>query len=79
MFKNYFYKILISDIIERRFPVAVVYVLNCDFVVSKILLQSHCYVHFPTNTLRKGMFSLILKVMDYIVTLLFFNHKKLWH
>ena len=29
--------------------------LNCDIIVSKFELQSHCYAHFGTNTLRKGM------------------------
>ena len=34
-------------------------VMDCDIVVSDFDLQSCCYVHFRTNTLGKGMNSLI--------------------
>ena len=34
--------------------------LDYDIVVSEFELQSHCYIHFQTNTLGKGMNTLIL-------------------
>ena len=34
-------------------------VLNCDIIVNKFKLQSCYYIHFQTNTLRKGMNPLI--------------------
>ena len=37
----------------------VVNVQNCDFVQSEFELQSRCHVHFQTNTLRKGLDTLI--------------------
>ena len=42
-------------------------VLDCEFEH-----QSRHYVHFGTNTLRKGMNPLILPAMGLIVPLLFF-------
>ena len=33
----------------------VVYVLNCDIIVSEFELQSRYYVYFRTNSLGKGM------------------------
>ena len=45
---------------EGRSPHGIVAnVLDCDIVVSKFELQSLYYVHFRTNTLRKGMDPLI--------------------
>ena len=38
-------------------------VMDCEIGVSKLKLQSHYYVHFLTNTLRKGVNLLILPVM----------------
>ena len=35
--------------------IVVVKVFDCNVVLSKFELQSQYYVHFPTNTLRKGM------------------------
>ena len=37
--------------------------MNCGIVVSDFELQSRYYVHFRTNTLGKGMNSLILPAM----------------
>ena len=37
--------------------------LDCRIVVSEFKLQSRCYVHFRTNTLGKGMNSLIPPAM----------------
>ena len=37
--------------------------LNCGIIVSKFKLQSHYYVTFQTNTLRKRMNPLILPAM----------------
>ena len=36
--------------------------LDCDLKVSEFELQSHYYVHFQTNTLRKGINPLIFPV-----------------
>ena len=41
-------------------------------VVREFVLQSRYYVHFRTNTLGKGMNTLILPAMGEIVPLLFF-------
>ena len=38
-------------------------VMDCGIVVRKFVLQSRYYVHFPTNTPRKGMNPLILPAM----------------
>ena len=38
-------------------------VLDFGFKVSGFDLQSHCYIHFQTNTLGKGMNPPILPVM----------------
>ena len=38
--------------------------LDCGFIVREFELQSHYYVHFPTNTLGKGMKPLILSNID---------------
>ena len=38
-------------------------VMDCRIVVSKFVFQSHYYVHFRTNTLRKGINPLILPAM----------------
>ena len=46
--------------------------MDCEIVVSEFDLQSCYYVHFQTNTLRKGMNPLILPAMGWIVSLLFF-------
>ena len=46
--------------------------LDCDIVVSEFEFQSRNYIHFSTNTLRKGMNPLILPNMGKIVSLLFF-------
>ena len=32
--------------------------IDCKIVLSEFELQSRCYVHFRTNTLGKGMYSL---------------------
>ena len=48
-------------------------VLLFRIVVSEIELQSRYYVHFQTNTIRKGMNHLILLTMSLILPLLFFN------
>ena len=40
---------------RQRFHGAVANELNCDNSVSEIDLQSRYYVHFQTNTIRKGM------------------------
>ena len=45
-------------------------VLDCDIIVSEIKLQSHYYIHFQTNTLGKGMNSIINPSMGLIVPLL---------
>ena len=37
--------------------------IDCRIVVSEFVLQSHYYVHFRANTLRKGMNLLILQAM----------------
>ena len=37
--------------------------MDCRFIVSDFVLQSHYYVHFQTNTLGKGMNPLILPAM----------------
>ena len=37
--------------------------LDCGIVVREFVLQSRYYVHFRTNTLRKGMNPLILSAM----------------
>ena len=37
--------------------------LDGDIVVSRLKLQSHYYIHFWTNTLRKGMNPLIPPTM----------------
>ena len=34
--------------------------MDCGIVVSEFVLQSHYYVHFQANTLRKVMNPLIL-------------------
>ena len=34
-------------------------VLDCGFVGLQFELQSYCYFHFPSNTLKKGMNPLI--------------------
>ena len=44
---------------------------NCDLEVSEFEFQSHYYVRFPVNTLRKGMKSLIPPAMGLIVSMLF--------
>ena len=36
--------------------------MDCGIVVSEFVLQSRYYVHFRTNTLGKGMNTLILPV-----------------
>ena len=38
-------------------------VMDCGIVVSEFEFQSRYYVHFQTNTLRKGMNPLILPAM----------------
>ena len=37
--------------------------MYCGIVESKFELQSRYYVHFPTNTLEKGMNPLILQTI----------------
>ena len=37
--------------------------MDCGIVVSEFEFQSHCYVHFRTNTLGKGINPLILPAM----------------
>ena len=39
-------------------------ILDCDIVVSKFKLQLPYYDHFQTNTLGKGMASLMPPVSD---------------
>ena len=46
--------------------------LDCNIIVSKFKLQSHYYVHFRTNTVRKGMKPFISLAMGWIIPLLFF-------
>ena len=41
----------------------VVKAMDCKIVVSEFVLQSRYYIHFPANTLRKGMNPLILPAM----------------
>ena len=60
--KNYIYKINIHFIhiklcggLHRE----VANMMDCDIVVSEFKLQSNYYIHFRTNTLGKGMNSLI--------------------
>ena len=51
-------------ILNRRYPRGVmVKALDCGIVVSELKLQLPYYFHFRTNTLGKGMNSLILTVM----------------
>ena len=38
--------------------------LDCNIIVSKFEVQSRNYIHFQTNTIRKGMNSLIPPIMD---------------
>ena len=40
---------------SRHHHGVVVYVLDCNIIVSKFELQSRYYIHFWTNTLGKGM------------------------
>ena len=47
--------------------------MDCGTVVSEFEFQSRYYVHFPANTLGKGMNPLILTAMGQIVPLLFFS------
>ena len=55
---------LIFDRIIREFPPCVmIKAMDCGIVVSEFDLQSRSYVHFWTNTLGKGMKTLILPVM----------------
>ena len=50
--------------IHRRCPRGVmVKAMDCGIVVSEFVLQSRYYVHFRTNTLAKGMNSLIFPAM----------------
>ena len=37
-------------------------IMDCGFEVSKFELQSHYYIHFQTNTHRKGMNTIILQL-----------------
>ena len=37
--------------------------MDCGIIVSEFVLQSHYYVHFRANTLRKGKNPLILLAM----------------
>ena len=37
--------------------------LDCEIVVSEFELQSCYYIHFRTNTMEKGMNTLILRSM----------------
>ena len=46
--------------------------LDCNIVVSEFELQSHYYMHFLTNSLRKGMNLLIPPAIGSIVPLPFF-------
>ena len=39
--------------------------LNCNIVLSEFELQLCYYIHFQTNTLRKGMNSLIIPTPSY--------------
>ena len=54
----------------------VVNVLDCDIVVNEFKLKSRYYIQFCTNTFVKGMkpFILILRAIDEIVPLLFYNN-----
>ena len=51
-------------------PDLVANLLNFNIVISEFEFQSYSYVHFGTNTLAKGVNTLILPVMRYIVPLL---------
>ena len=46
--------------------------MDCGIVVREFKLQSRYYIHFRTNTLGKGMKSLILLAMGEIASLMFF-------
>ena len=55
---------------RRRSPHGIVaYVLKCNIIISKFEIHSLYYVQFLTNTLRKGINSLITSAMDEIVPL----------
>ena len=44
-------------------PCVVAYMLDSDIKVNEFKLPSYYYIHFQTNTLRKGMNPLILSAM----------------
>ena len=50
----------------------IVKAMECGIAVSEFVLQLRYYVHFRANTIGKGMNSLILPAMGWIVLLLFF-------
>ncbi len=54
-------------------PGVMVKAMDFGTVVSEFVLQSHYYVHFRANTLRKYLNPLILPAMGYIVPLLFWG------
>ena len=55
----------------RVVPIAKV--LDCGLEVNESEIQSRFYVHFPTNTLRKGIeVSYVPSAMGQIVSQLFF-------
>ena len=66
--KNLFY--LIQNVSKENPSGVMANGLDNDIVVSEFELQSRFYIHFQTNTLGKGMNSLILSVSGYIVPLL---------
>ena len=37
--------------------------MDCGILVSEFVIQSHYYIHFRTNTIGKGMNTLILPAM----------------
>ena len=50
-------------------------VLDSGIVISEFEPQSRYYVHFRTNSLRKGMDRLVLLAMGFIVPLLFWKDR----
>ena len=53
---------------------------DSNIIVSKFEPQSHCYVHFQTNTLRRGMYSFILSPSyELNSTTAVFLQRQLWY
>ena len=60
--------------IELEHHGVMVKMLQYGIVESEFELQSSYYIHFQTNTLKKGMNLLILLTMSLIVPLLFLKY-----